>query len=321
MKRNLFQNPISGIITPLLTPFSTDGSVDFQATEKLVEHVIEGGVSGIFVLGTTGEGPCINLEDRFEIIRRVIEFTAERVPVLVGITDAAYDNSVRLARCAEDTGADALVVTPPPYFTSTQTEILKYFESLSGVTKLPSYLYNIPSLTRALIEPSTVALASALPQIIGIKDSSGNMIYFNKLKQALQEKKDLTFYMGPEELLVEACALGAQGGVHGGSNLFPELYVQLYEAAMNRDYQRIDILRRIVIKISTRLYSLSGNENHCIRVVKYLLSKWGFCNETMAVPYSGLNEETKGKADTHFEDILNDLAEAGIHKAKASVLT
>lgn len=320
MKFDLSAKPLCGIITPLLTPFSPEGMIDFSALEKLVDHVVEGGVSGIFILGTTGEGPCLSLDQRCQVILRVQSYVAERVPLLVGLTDAVYDNSVKLAKYAEENGADALVITPPPYFTSTQSELLNYFETLSGVTSLPSYLYNIPSLTRTGIQPETVVSAAAMSRIVGIKDSSGNMIYFNKIKQALQCMNDFSFYMGPEELLVEACGLGAQGGVNGGSNLFPELYVSLYKAAVERDFQRIEVLRRIVIKISTRLYSLSENENHCIRVVKYLLSKWGICNETMVAPYLGLNDESKQRADDHFEDIINDLNIAGIHKTMTGKL-
>lgn len=312
MKFDLLTRPLRGIITPLLTPFSADGAIDYFSLEKLVDHVIDGGVSGIFILGTTGEGPCLSLDQRCQIMLRIQGLVSGRVPVLVGVTDASVDTSVTLARYAEEAGVDGLVMTPPPYFTSSQDELFLHFEALSSVTRLPAYLYNIPSLTRTPIEPDTVDRLCDLPRFAGLKDSSGSMISFNMFMQVAKRKENFALYMGPEELLVESCLLGAHGGVHGGSNLFPELYVSLYEAAKERDFQRIEVLRDIVITISAQLYSLSENENHCIRVVKYLLSKWGICHETMVAPYRGLNADSKRKADVCFDPILSSLENAGI---------
>jgi len=266
----------------------------------------------LFVLGTTGEGPCLKMEDRYEIIKRVTDFTAGRVLVFVGLTDTVFDNSVRLAKYAEELGIDALVITPPPYFSSSQAELLGYFETLSSVSGLPCYLYNIPSLTKVSIEPETVLLASKLPRVIGIKDSSGDMIYFNKVRELMDGVDGFSFFMGPEELMAEAVLLGAQGGVNGGSNLFPHLYVSLYNAAAEGDLQRVKELRRIVINISAQLYSLSGFENHCVRVVKYLLSLFGICGETMARPYQELDSDKKQIARERLEAIILELNEAGI---------
>ena len=312
MRSRVSDNQLRGVITPLLTPFFGDGTVDYGSLDKLAHHVIEGGVSGLFILGTTGEGPCIKMEGRYEIVKRVVDFTAGQVPVFISLTDTVFDNSVRLAKYAEELGADALVITPPPYFSSSQAELLSYFETLSSITELPCYLYNIPSLTKVSIEPETVLQASKLPRIVGIKDSSGDMTYFNKVRELMKGVDGFSFFMGPEELMAEAVLLGAQGGVNGGSNLFPHLYVSLYNAAAEGDQQRVKELRSIVINISAQLYSLSGFENHCVRVVKYLLSLFGICGETMARPYQELDSDKKQIARERLEAIILELNEAGI---------
>jgi dihydrodipicolinate synthase/N-acetylneuraminate lyase len=312
MSAQVSNRQLRGIITPLLTPFSEEGSVDFRAMEGLVNHVIDGGINGLFVLGTTGEGPCLSLVDREEIVRRAIRFSSGRVPVLVGITDIIYDSSVRMARIAEESGADAVVITPPPYFSSYQAEILDYFESLSSVSNLPWYLYNIPSLTKTVIAPETVVQAGKLRGIAGIKDSSGDMVYFNKVRQAVQDIDGFSMYIGPEELLTEAVRLGVQGGVHGGSNLFPHLYSALFKAAERNDTVRVQELQSVVLKISSQLYSLSKYENHCIRVLKYLLSLFGLCGDNMVKPYQGLSDESKQLARDRLEPILLELTKAGI---------
>lgn len=312
MSHNLFKDPIRGIITPLLTPLDSNGIVDFPAFEKLVNHVVDGGVDGVFVLGTTGEGPCLNLSQRFEIIKAAKQFVSGKVPVLVGVTDTVYDTSVRLSHFSQEMGVDALVMTPPPYFSSSQDELLGHFKTLSSVSELPCYLYNIPSLTKTVIEPETIVEASKLPRIVGVKDSSGDLAYFKKVRQATKELDGISLYMGPEEYLVEAIGVGADGGVHGGSNLFPHLYTSLYQAAVEGQKERVEELSRIVLNIGSQLYALSQFENLCIRVVKFLLSRFGICGETMVPPYLGLSAESKRLAEIRLEEILSELEKAGI---------
>ncbi len=316
---NLYNNPIRGIITPLLTPLKEDGSIDYVATERLVRYVIEGEVAGIFVLGTTGEGPCIDFVDKCEFVSKVIQLVAGRVPVLVGITDTVYANSVRLISLSGENGAAGVVITPPPYFSCSQSELLVYFEALSSRSELPCYLYNIPSLTKTTIEPETVALASVYSKIIGLKDSSGDMIYLNKVRELVGKTPEFALYIGPEELLAETVIFGIHGGVHGGSNIFPRLYVELYRAAEMGQLKRVKELHRIVISISSKLYSLSGYENHCIRVVKYLLSLFGICDHSLAKPYLGLNAESMRVARERVEEVLTQLTDAGIPVPSLSV--
>jgi len=315
MKFDLLTSPISGVITPLLTPFTPEGKLDVPALERLVEHTIRGGIKGLFILGTTGEGPCLSFEQRCELITKVTGMVGGRIPVMAGITDTSYDVSVKLIRFAEDSGIDGLVVTPPPYFTSSQKEALQYFESIATLTRVPWFLYNIPSLTKCALEIDTVVRATAFSGMSGFKDSSGNMIYFNKVLRALKGKEGIPLYVGPEEFLAEAVLMGAAGGVHGGSNIFPELYVMLYDAAIRRNLERVNELHDIVMDVSSHLYSLSKFENHCIRVVKFLLSRLGICEEAMARPYLGLSDENKRIAEDRLEAILSRMEKAGLSGA------
>lgn len=312
MNIDIIQSPIRGVITPLITPFTTAGKIDYGALEMLIDRVVAGGVSGVFVLGTTGEGPCLLLEDRKEIIKRVIDRVSGRVPVQIGATDVVYSHTMELIRFAERAGADAVVVTPPPYFSCSQDELIKYFERLAARVELPWLLYNIPSLTKTSILPQTMAKVGTLPLVAGIKDSSGDLGFFGSLLDAARGMENFPAYIGPENHLVEALALGAHGGVHGGSNLFPSLYVDLFRAVEAGDSGRVRLLDGLVRRICNELYSLSPYENACIRVVKFLLSELGLCTDRMVEPFEGLSKDAKAKALTRFEALLPDLEAAGI---------
>ena len=161
------------------------------------------------------------------------------MPVLVGVTDTSFVESVNLAQMAADAGAAAVVLSAPYYFPAGQPELLEYVEDIASELPLPVFLYNMPSHTKLSFEPETIARALAIPNIVGLKDSSAQMIYFHKVRQLAAERPDFSLLVGPEELLGESVLSGAHGGVCGGANLFPRLYVDLYEAARDRQLDRM----------------------------------------------------------------------------------
>src|SRR5262249_40322343 len=151
-------------------------------------------------------------------------------------------------------GADAVVLAPPYYLHTGQPELLEYLDHLLRELPLPLYLYNMPSLTKVLFEPETVRALLHHPGIAGLKDSSGNMAYFHRLCLLLTERPDWSLLMGPEEMLLDAVFAGAHGGVCGGANVFPELYVALHRAAQAGDLARARTLHGLVMQISENLY-------------------------------------------------------------------
>src|SRR5439155_14346309 len=215
----------------MVTPLQDRDSLDIAGLERLIEHILAGGVSGLFVLGSTGEAPSLSYRLRRELLQRTCRQVAGRVPVLVGITDTAFMESVNLAGAAAEAGAQALVLAAPYYFPAGQPEMLEYLQHFAPELALPLFLYNMPANTKVAFEPETVRRAMEIPNIIGLKDSSGDMIYFHHLLGLLPQRPDWTLLVGPEELLAEAVLAGGHGGMCGGANISPRLYVDLYEAA------------------------------------------------------------------------------------------
>ena len=290
-KSNLLPRPLCGIIPPMVTPLQDRDTLDAAGLERLIEHILAGGVHGLFILGTTAEAPSLSYRLRYEVIERVCKQVKERVPVLVGITDTSFVESVNIARKACDTGAQAVVLAPPYYFPAGQPELLEYLKHLISELPLPVFLYNMPSYTKMVYEPKTIRAAADFPGIAGIKDSSGNMIYFRRLQILLKDRPDFTLLMGREELLAETVLLGGHGGVCGGANLIPELYVGLYNAACAKDLAKIEVLHEKVMKLSNAIYTVGQYESSYLKGIKCALSCIGICSDFMAEPFHRFRQE------------------------------
>ncbi|WP_423128632.1 dihydrodipicolinate synthase family protein [Gaoshiqia sp. Z1-71] len=304
-----FSTPLKGIVPPLVTPLTDNDTLDVAGLERLIEHVIQGGVHGIFLLGTTGEFASLSYKVREELIRLSCRFVNGRVPVMVGISDSAFTESLNLANKAAQYGADAVVITPPYYFESGQPELLEYLKRIMKQMPLPLFIYNMPVHTKVMFAPETVKAAAEIPGIIGMKDSSANLAYFNHIRYLLKDRPDFTFMVGPEELTAEFVLMGGHGGVNGGANMFPKLYVDLYHAAAAGDFDAVLPLQQKVIQISTSIYKVGKHGSSYLKGLKCALSVMGICNDFMAEPFHRFNEPERKKIEQaleeiHFEELI-----------------
>lgn len=276
---------LHGIIPPVVTPLVDRDQLDVPGLSRLVEHILAGGVHGLFILGTTGEAPSLSYQLRRKMISRVCHFVGKRVPVLVGITDTSFVESVTLAEQAARAGADAVVLSTPYYFPAGQTELTQYVQHIAEVLPLPLVLYNMPSLTKVWFDIETLEKLSSLPNIIGVKDSSGDLDYFRRLVNLRQLRPDWSCMMGPEAMLPTAIAAGGQGGVNGGANAFPKLFVECYQAAIAGDAPRVASLQK-TIDLLQEVYAIGKYASRYIKATKCLLSLLEICNDFMAEPFN-----------------------------------
>jgi 4-hydroxy-tetrahydrodipicolinate synthase len=295
--------PLRGIVPPMVTPLLDRDTLDVAGLERLIEHILAGGVHGLFVLGTTGEAPSLSHRLRCELIERVCTQVEGRVPVLVGVTDTSFAESVEIACKAEQAGAQAVVLAPPYYFPTGHAELLEYFEHLTARLPLPLFLYNMPSYTKALIKPETVKAAAQVPGVVGLKDSSGDMVHFHKLCLLLSERSDFSLLIGQEELLAEAVLFGGHGAVCGGANLIPKLYVDLYNAASAEDMAAVRSLHREVIRISSTIYKVGKYESSTLKGLKCALSCIGICNDFMAEPFHRFRQAERDVIHSHLKEL------------------
>jgi len=302
--------PLKGVVPPMVTPLKDNETLDVEGLERLVEHILAGHVHGLFLLGTTGEAPDLSYTLRHELVQRVCRLVKGRVPVLVGITDTVFSESLRLARTAAESGAAAVVAAPPYYFAPGQPELVDYYTHLANRLPLPLFLYNMPSHTKVMIDPNTVQTLAQNGNIAGIKDSSGNIVYFNKLRHILRDRPDFSVLIGPEEALGEVVLMGAHGGVCGGANLFPQLFVDVYDAAVAGDVAQVRRLQERVMSVSEALYGVGRHMSSLIKGVKCSLALMGICSDCMAEPFNHFREDERAL-------IRDRLIELGVELGRA----
>ena len=293
----MIQNkPVCGIIPPLVTPLKDNETLDVESLERLIEHLIAGGVHGLFILGTTGEEQSLSYDIRKQMIRESCRINRGRLPLLACISDTSIVESIRLANVATDCGADGVVSAPPYYFATGQPELAQFYEELVPQLPLPVFLYNMPSHVKVSFAPDTVRRIAQNPQVIGFKDSSANAVYFQSVMYKMQERPDFAMLVGPEEITGECVLMGAHGGINGGANMFPELYVAMYDAARSGDVARVRQLQQLIMQISTTIYTVGKHGSSYLKGLKCALSLLGVISDDfVASPFYKFNAPEREK--------------------------
>ena len=279
---------LDGIIVPLISPLAEDESLDVRGLQRLVEHVITGGVSGIFVLGSSGEGPSLPDETKERLVQVVSEQIGGRVPLLVGAFGVGTRQTIELARRLTRHGGDAVVVAAPYYFAMTQAEILAHVTTVALSLDVPTMFYNIPSMVKTVTEPETVLEMAATPEVISVKDSMGDMTRFQGLLAIRKSHPDFGVFQGAEGVVALSLARGANGGVLGLANVAPSLCVQIYAAARAGDQPHLWALQEqlmILWKLHTH-----GQWLPCLKAA---VSHLGICGATASSPFARLGAQAR----------------------------
>ncbi len=279
---------LSGVIPPVVSPMNAADQLDLEAVDRIVEHLVAGGASGLFVLGTTGEGPSLTYQMRYEMVERTCEQVNKRIPILVGVTDSCLAESIALAEHAATCGAAAIVAAAPFYFDVSLSALQDWFTQLADKSPLPVMLYNMPSCVGVNLDLSIVEPLSRHANIAGIKDSSGDWNYFQQLCEQHRDRDDFVIFMGPEELLAEAVAAGANGGVCGGANLLPLVYSRLYLAAVRKDAAEIRHWKDAIADMFASVYRDDNGQMKLIPGLKAAMEECGLCSHIVAPPLSSI---------------------------------
>ena len=273
----------------MITPLLGRDQLDIAGFERVLERVLAGGVHGVFILGTTGEAPSLSYRLRREVIDRACQFVRGRVPVIVGITDTSVVEAIQLARHAAEAGAQAVVTAAPYYFPEGQPELVEWALRLVPDLALPVYFYNMPQMTKVTFEPEMVQRLTQLAGVAGLKDSSGDLNYFQKLVEVARARPDWRVFVGPELLLVETLRLGGHGGVNGGAQIDPALLVGLYDATRRGDQATVERLQARLVKLG-EIYRVGRHASTVIKGVKCALNLLGVCSGELAEPLHAFNE-------------------------------
>ena len=293
---------IEGIIVPMITPLTEDFALDYPGLERLVNHLVDGGVAALFPLGTTGEGPLFSLEFQQEVNRAVCRFAAGRRPVLTGVSGASPEDTIKQGIEAAKAGSQGIVVAPPCYFPMTEDELVDFYTMVTSRTGLPVFVYNMPGMTKVFMKPALIERLAQIPGISGYKDSSNDMNSLHETLLALKNKPEFPIFVGPDSLMAENVMLGGAGGVNSGANLYPEVYVSCWKEmragnlqGMMRWQEKIDTIQRI--------YKVFGGFNAVAMGLKSGLKVRGICGNAMMPPLQQPTPELEQK----IRDIMKDI--------------
>ena len=243
MKRPLF----TGLCTALVTPFRDD-RVNYEMLERLIERQIAAGVDAIVLTGTTGESPTLNREEKSEIYRWGLETAAGRCKILAGTGSNCTANAVALSREAEALGVDGLLIVTPYYNKATQPGLVKHYRTVCEAVDIPVLAYNVPSRTGVDIQPKTALELAEIPNLVGIKEASGDIVRVSRLADVLP------VYTGNDDQTVASMALGGSGVVSVVSNVLPELTLAMVRAAQRGDYPLAAELQRKLLPLMDLMF-------------------------------------------------------------------
>jgi len=277
-----------GIYPAALVPFDENGKIDFNTWEKYIDFLISKGVHGLFLLGTNGEGPLLELSEKKELLRSAIEVCEKRIPIIVQVGEVTTKKAIELARFSVEIGVDAVAALPHYYFKLNDDSILKAFEEIAiAVNPLPFFVYNIPGYTGNPIRDNVlVKLKEKVPNFVGIKNSEQ---YLSKLMEyKLKFGKEFIVMTGTDSLVAPSILMGADGAVSAIADVFPEFCVSLYEAAFNGEVEKAREMQFELLKIRSLTKSFSDSR----AVLKYLAKKRGiFKNSVVREPLKTLSDE------------------------------
>ncbi|RAP62824.1 dihydrodipicolinate synthase family protein [Achromobacter sp. HZ01] len=232
---------IEGVLVPIVTPFGADGGVNADALRQLVDRFVEAGVAGIVACGTTGEFYALEDAERELVLRTVAEAARGRITLIAGINALSTPQAIRNARQAQELGYQGLMLTAPPYSLPEQAGILEHFRTVAAATPLPIILYDFPARIGVQIAVETITELARIPNIVGIKESSGN---FNRALALIQARiPDFQIVSGSDDMAADFLFWGVRSWISGGANVFPAEQAAMVKAAGE---QRWDEVRRLM---------------------------------------------------------------------------
>lgn len=225
---------IKGSIVAIVTPMTPAGDVDFDALAALVEWHIAEGTDAIVAVGTTGESATLNVEEHIAVVRKVVEVSGKRIPVLAGTGANSTAEAIELTQLAKAAGADAALIVTPYYNKPPQEGLYRHFKAIAEAVAIPIVLYNVPGRTGCDMLPATVARLATIPNIVGIKEAKGDLSRVRELL-ALGLPKDFALYTGDDATARESILLGFHGDISVTANVAPKLMHALCVAALAGD--------------------------------------------------------------------------------------
>ncbi len=289
---------IQGSIVALVTPMNADGSVDLDCMRRLMDWHIAEGTDAFVIVGTTGESPTVNVDEHAELIRVAVEHSGKRVPIIAGAGGNATAEAIVLTRDAQMAGADASLQVVPYYNKPTQEGMYRHFRSIAEAVDLPMILYNVPGRTVADMSNQTIKRLAEIPNIIGVKDATGNIARGIDLLRQVPD--DFSVYSGDDSTALALMLCGAKGNISVVANVAPKNMHLMCAAAMRGDAVTARKLNNLLLPLSQQLFV----EPNPVPV-KWAMTEMGMIPPGIRLPLVPLAEEYRA-------GVRNALKESGV---------
>ncbi len=274
---------IKGNVVALVTPMHEDGAVDYGALRRLVDWHVEQGTDAIVSVGTTGESATLDEKEHCEVIARTLEYAAGRIPVIAGTGANATSEAIRLTRCAAEAGVDACLLVTPYYNKPTQEGLYLHHKAVAEAVDIPQILYNVPGRTACDMLPETAIRLSAIDNIVGIKEATGELARIGTIRQGTGP--DFAIYSGDDATGCEAMLQGADGVISVTSNVVPAQMTALCRAALAGDREQAEAIDGRLAPLHRNLF-LESNPIP----VKWALAEMGLIERGIRLPLTWLSE-------------------------------
>ncbi|ARQ73988.1 4-hydroxy-tetrahydrodipicolinate synthase [Pseudomonas fragi] len=274
---------IAGSMVALVTPMDAQGRLDWDALSKLVDFHLQEGTNAIVAVGTTGESATLDVNEHIEVIRHVVKQVAGRIPVIAGTGANSTREAIELTTNAKAAGADACLLVTPYYNKPTQEGLYQHFKAIAEAVDIPQILYNVPGRTACDMLPATVIRLSTVPNIIGIKEATGDLTRVPAILAGVNS--DFLVYSGDDATAVELILLGGKGNISVTANVAPRDMSDLCAAAMRGDADTARALHEKLMPLNKTLFI----ESNPIPV-KWALHEMGLMSDGIRLPLTWLSE-------------------------------
>ncbi|MEQ1544176.1 4-hydroxy-tetrahydrodipicolinate synthase [Methyloglobulus sp.] len=276
---------IQGSIVALVTPMDETGAVDWASLQKLVEFHIGQGTDAIVAVGTTGESATLDEDEHCDVIKAIVGYAQGRVPVIAGTGSNSTTEAITLTRRAKEVGANACLIVTPYYNKPTQEGLYLHYKAISEAVDIPQILYNVPGRTACDMLPETVGRLSYLPNIVGVKEATGDLTRIKAIRALAGA--DFAIYSGDDATSREACLMGANGSITVTGNVAPKLVHEMLMAAIKGDADMALALDNKLVGLHKHLF-IQANPIP----VKWAVAEMGLMAKGIRLPLTWLTEDS-----------------------------
>jgi 4-hydroxy-tetrahydrodipicolinate synthase len=280
---------ITGSIVALVTPMIPDSlDVDWDALERLVEWHIEQGTHALVAVGTTGESATLSVNEHSRVIKKAVAIANGRIPVIAGTGANCTREAIELTSAAKKAGADACLLVTPYYNKPTQEGLYQHYKAVAEAVNIDQILYNVPGRTACDMLPETVIRLSEIPNIVGIKEATGDLSRASFLID--KSPQGFAIYSGDDHSACQLMLMGGHGDISVTANVAPKLMAQMCEAALNKDTEQAQAINQQLLKVHDAMFV----ESNPIPV-KWAISQQGLINDAIRLPLTQLSEPNQVK--------------------------